>query len=182
METGLGLLGLGLAGAVLAAILWSVVVPDRRVWPPRRYTQATPLLVWVPTFTLFGVLIALGVLGWSDVSLPSWLRFGVGVPLIILGNLAVWSEVIEFGLAQTGGAPGTLRTDGLYRFSRNPQYLADIGIIAGWAVLAAAPWAFGVAIAAIIVLLAAPFAEEPWLRDRYGAAFEAYAARVPRFI
>ena len=178
----MGFLGVGLAGAVLAALLWSVAVPERRIWPPRRYTRITPLLVWVPTFSLFGVLIVLGVLGWGEVSLPTWLRFGVGLPLIILGNLAVWSEVMQFGLAQTGGAPGTLRTKGLYRFSRNPQYLADVGIIGGWAILAAAPWAFGVAIAAIIVLLAAPFAEEPWLRDRYGAAFQAYAARVPRFI
>ena len=48
--------------------------------------------------------------------------------------------------------------------------------------LAAAPWAFVVAGPAIIALLAAPFAEEYWLRERYGVAFDAYAARVPRFL
>jgi protein-S-isoprenylcysteine O-methyltransferase Ste14 len=28
----------------------------------------------------------------------------------------------------------------------------------------------------------APFAEEPWLRERFGARYEAYAARIPRFL
>ncbi len=36
--------------------------------------QSNPFLVWVPAFTLFGVLIALRVLGWGEVRLPSWLR------------------------------------------------------------------------------------------------------------
>ena len=173
--------GLAIAVMAIAAIVWSAALPKRRVWPPRRYTKMTPLVVWAPTYALFGVLIALGVLGWGDVGLPIWIRFGIGAPLIILGNIAVWSEVMKFGLAQTGGAPGTLRIEGLYRYSRNPQYLADIGIIAGWSLLAAAPWAFVVAGPAIIALLAAPFAEEHWLRERYGATFDAYAAHVPRF-
>lgn len=182
MEIGLTLVGLGVAVMALAAILWSAALPKRRVWPPRRYTKMTPLFVWTPTYALFGVLIALGVLGWGEVGFPDWMRFGIGAPLILLGNIAVWSEVMKFGLAQTGGAPGALRTEGLYRYSRNPQYLADIGIIAGWSLLADAPWAFVVAGPAIVILLAAPFAEEPWLRERYGAEFNAYAARVPRFI
>lgn len=182
METGLVILGFGVAAGTLCAILWSVAFPDRRIWPPKRYTASTPVIVWTSTLTLFGVLIALGVLGWEELSIPTWLRFGIGVPLIVLGNVAVWSEVTKFGISQTGGAPGTLRTRGLYRFSRNPQYLADIGILAGWAILAAASWVFVVASAAVIALLAAPFAEEPWLRERYGTAFETYAARVPRFV
>ena len=182
MVIGLTVLGLTIAAMAIAAILWSAAFPERRVWPPERYTKITPLIVWTPTYALFGVLIALGVLGWGDVSLPDWMRYGIGATLIVLGNIAVWSEVMKFGLAQTGGAPGTLRTEGLYRYSRNPQYLADAGIITGWSLLAAAPWAFVVAGPAIIALLAAPFAEEHWLRERYGAAFDAYAARVPRFL
>ncbi len=30
--------------------------------------------------------------------------------------------------------------------------------------------------------LVMPFAEEPWLREQYGEAYEQYAARVPRFV
>lgn len=63
MRNFLVILALGIAGMTLAAILWSIAFPDRRIWPPKRYTTFTPFLVWVPTFTLFGVLILLGVLG-----------------------------------------------------------------------------------------------------------------------
>ena len=77
-------LGLGVAAMTLAAILWSIAFPARRIWPPKRYTTLTPFLVWIPTFTLFGVLILLGVWGWGDLAIPSWVRFGVGLPLILI--------------------------------------------------------------------------------------------------
>ena len=59
-------LGLGIAAVTLASILWSIAFPERRIWPPKRYTSITPILVWVPTFSLFGILIMLGVLGCRD--------------------------------------------------------------------------------------------------------------------
>jgi len=182
MERGLTLVGLVVAVVTLAAILWSIARPTRRIWPPRRYTIWTPVLVWVPTFGLFGTLVALGVLGWGEVGIPNWLRFGVGIPLILSGHLAVWSEVLQFGMPQTSGAAGTLRTEGLYRFSRHPQYVADIGMVLGWMLLSSAPLALLVGGAAITLLVAAPFAEEPWLRSQYGHRYEEYATRVRRFL
>jgi len=89
MESTLLFLGLGLAAATLASILWSIAVPERRIWPPKRYTAFTPVLVWVPTFSLFGILILLGVWGWGDLAVPGWLRFGIGIPLIVIGNIVV---------------------------------------------------------------------------------------------
>jgi protein-S-isoprenylcysteine O-methyltransferase Ste14 len=35
---------------------------------------------------------------------------------------------------------------------------------------------------AVILLLAVPYVEEPWLLDRYGAAYLEYRKWVPRFI
>lgn len=60
MPTVLVFTGLMIASATFAAMLWSIAYPERRLWPPKRYTMTTPILVWVPTFTLFGILIALG--------------------------------------------------------------------------------------------------------------------------
>ncbi|WP_417840132.1 hypothetical protein [Tritonibacter scottomollicae] len=112
MQGFLIILGVGVAAKTLAAILWSIAFPDRRIWPPKRYTTLTPALVWVPTVTLFGVLMLLGVWGWADLAIPSCVRFGVGLPLILIGNIVVWMEVSHFGVRQTGGAKGTLRTEG----------------------------------------------------------------------
>ena len=78
-------------------------------------------------------------------------------------------------------AKGTLRTEGMYRYSRNPQYVADIAIVGGWMILSAAPWVFAVGAPVIAILVVTPFAEERWLKDQYGTAFEDYAKRVRRF-
>lgn len=181
MEILLSALGMGIAGATLLAILWSIAFPAQRLWPPARYTWWTPILVWVPTFTLFGVLIALGLLGWGELPLPHRLRFGLGISLIVIGNIVVWSAVSGFGIHKTGGAQGGLQIDGLYRFSRNPQYLADIVMIVGWMVLSAAPLVVLVGSVAMVVLVIAPFSEEPWLRSKYGSSFDEYAKKVRRF-
>ena len=182
MPTVLVVTGLMIAATTFAAILWSIAYPARRLWPPMRYTMATPILVWGPTFTLFGILIVLGVMGWGSLPIPTWLRFGVGIPLTIAGNVVVWSEAAKFGVAQTGGAKGSLRTSGMYRYSRNPQYVADIAMIIGWIMLCASSGAALVGFAGIAVLIAAPFAEEPWLKEQYGSAFEDYRAKVRRFL
>lgn len=104
MEIALTVLGL----ATLMAIIWSIAFPTQRLWPPLRYTRRTPMLVWVPTFVLFGVLVGLGVFGWGQIELPQWVRLGLGAPLIIFGNVAVWIEVSRFGIPQTGGEGGIL--------------------------------------------------------------------------
>ena len=174
--------GLGIAGCTLAAILWSIAVPSRRIWPPRRYGPLTLLLVWGPTFALFGIIVALGILGWGELEIAEWLRYGVGIPMIVLCNVAVWYEVSHFGIAQTSGSEGSLRTAGLYRSSRNPQYVADTIMVVGWCLLSAASGAMIVGMAGISVLLAAPFAEESWMRERYGSDYDAYASRVRRFL
>lgn len=180
-QTVLVLIGLVIAAATLIAILWSIAYPERRLWPPKQYTTATPILVWVSTFTLFVILIILGFMEWGNLPVPTWLRFGVGIPVILAGNVIVWSEVAQFGIAQTGGARGTLRTGGMYRYSRNPQYVADIAMIVGWIMLCASAGAALVGFAGIAVLVTAPFAEEPWLKEQYGSAFQKYSTRVRRF-
>lgn len=174
-------IGLGVAAATLATILWSIALPKQRLWPPKRYTAMTPVLVWIPTFTLFGILLALGIMDWNSLAVPAWVRFGLGIPLIAAGNIVVWSEVAHFGIPQTGGAKGSLRTAGMYRYSRNPQYVADIAIVGGWIILAASTSAAIVGFAGIVVLIVAPFAEEPWLKTQYGSEFRDYMRRVRRF-
>lgn len=178
----LAVAGLTAAGSAIFAILWSVAYPARRIWPPAKYGPLTPVLVWGPTLVFFGAVFALGAIGWGKLSAPAVVRYGLGGALILAGNAVVWFEVARFGLAQTGGAVGALRTSGFHRYSRNPQYLADIAIIVGWMALSAAPLAALVGFAGIVALAAAPFAEEPWLRSKYGDDYREYEKRVPRYL
>lgn len=181
INTALLAIGFTIAIVTIAALFWSVVQPDRRLWPPRSYGLWTPVLVWVPTFMLSGVIVALGILEWSAVPIPTGSRYGLGIPLIILANVAVWYEVGKFGIEQTGGAEGTLRTNGLYRYSRNPQYIADSAMVLGWVILSASPSAALVGAVAIAALLIAPFSEEPWLKQTYGQRYIDYMSKVRRY-
>ena len=76
-----------------------------------------------------------------------------------------------------------LVVSGLYRYVRNPMYLAVVAVIVGQGLLfgdvrvleyALIPW-----LAAHLFVL---FYEEPTLRRSFGAEYEIYRANVPRWI
>ena len=73
-------------------------------------------------------------------------------------------------------------TRGPYRYSRNPQCVAfSLGYV-GFALLSNSLLSFLAAVLVSVELCLSPFAEEPWLRERYGKAYEDYTTRVPRFL
>lgn len=95
-----------------------------------------------------------------------------------------------FDFATSGGgtpapidAPRRLVVRGPYRVVRNPMYVAVLTVIAGWVVLLRAPVlvAYGAAVAAGFVLFVRLY-EEPHLARIFGRDFEAYTARVGRWL
>lgn len=110
-----------------------------------------------------------------------------GRVLIAVGiALAVWA-VVEILRARTtpipGGAPSALVTSGPYAFSRNPIYLADLLILAGWCL------AIGT-VAGLVLLIPLHYVltrrfilpEEAMLGQHFPEARNAYYARVRRWI
>lgn len=79
--------------------------------------------------------------------------------------------------------PSALVETGPYRRSRNPIYLADLMILAGWALVLGAPAAL-LLLAPLFSVLTRRFVEpeEALLADRLGPAYAAYRARVPRWL
>ncbi len=174
--------GLIASGLLLAMLVWSIAVPDKRLWPPISSTVTAQFLVWVPTIAIFASAFVLGIIDWNRFEWPAWLRWGIGLPVIVICNWIVWRGVLKLGIATTSGAVGQLKTDGIYRYSRNPQYMADIGILVGWAILSGSGLTLPVAGAGILVLLIAPLAEEPWLAKIHGDAFKRYCNRTRRYL
>lgn len=182
IETGAVVTG-GLAGLyLLGAFAWSIAFPDRRVWPPKEATTGIKMRVWVATIAIFGATFLLGIVNWNSFGWPVSIRWGVGVPLILAGNAIVWIGVREIGFGATSGEVVELKTDGLYGYSRNPQYVADMAILLGWAVLSASGWTSVIAGIGVIVLAVAPIAEEPWLEANYGNQYRYYKERVRRYL
>lgn len=168
---------------LLALLCWSIAVPRQRVWPPPEgRTGCRFWLVWSLIGLLVAATVMVGVLDFGSLGLIGWGWRVAGLALLILGNGLVWWGVTVLGAKPTTGLAGDLVTDGPYRGTRNPQYVGDILIIAGF-VLTANSWlAAWPSLLAVASALAAPFAEEPRLRARFGNAYVAYEQRVPRFI
>ena len=112
----------------------------------------------------------------------------IGVLLILAGVPGIVDSFRRFALEGLGtpapiAPPEKLVVTGLYRYVRNPMYVAVIGIILGQALLfsdrrlllyAALFW---LACHAFVVLY-----EEPTLKRTFGTAYAAFCANVPRWI
>lgn len=173
-------LGTEVLSAVVVGV--SIVFPRYRIWPPPHMGSRWGYLMWL----LFGAsaagVVTLGIIDWRSLELPLWTRWAIGVPLWSSGNLiATWAMVV-LGMASTFGGNGGLARRGPYRFSRNPQYLGFAMGLIGWAILTSSRLTLAASLAGVIPLVLVPFAEEPWLEERYGAAYEEYQRAVPRFI
>jgi protein-S-isoprenylcysteine O-methyltransferase Ste14 len=78
--------------------------------------------------------------------------------------------------------PDYLVTEGLYSYTRNPLYLADMTMWAGWTVLLGSiPVAVGLT-ALIVGLQLGLRLEERGLARQFGDRWRRYAARTPRFL
>lgn len=112
----------------------------------------------------------------------------VGLGLLVTGAVLLLWCVRDFYVAGRGSLapwapPERLVMVGLYRFSRNPMYLAVGLILAGWALtFRTTPlWVYAGIVGAAFHLRVV-FGEEPWLARRYGEQWTAYCSRVPRWI
>ncbi len=179
----LWLSGLTLSAEALLglALLISIKKPKHRIWPPPKKQSWQFWLVWTAVVSMYLGLTTLAVLDWNNSIFPDWLRYFVGLPLLLGGLvLAFWGSGI-LGWKRTSGQKGDLQTDGLYRYSRNPQYLGDSINLIGLALFVNSSYALLPALFGAALYIFWPLTEEPWLRERFGAAYEHYYQRVPRF-
>jgi protein-S-isoprenylcysteine O-methyltransferase Ste14 len=167
------------AGLILMVIVfsmvgwWSVYPLGEKNWQFYGYWGTEQ----VHNLTLLG----LGYLQFGELGLPRWASL-LGGLLFVGGFVIVIVATFDLGVDQTQGLKGELRTDGLYRYTRNPQYVGYIPATVGFALIVDAPFAALLCGLLLIRWLVLPLAEEPWLREQFGAEYEAYVDRVPRFV
>jgi protein-S-isoprenylcysteine O-methyltransferase Ste14 len=108
----------------------------------------------------------------------------VGVlPLCAGAALLAWATASHNRAAPEGWpislAPDYLLKGGPYRFSRNPMYIGEAAIWAGWAIVfGSLPVAGGLAVLTAIQTRAVRL-EEWTLHKRWGDAYDVYRERVP---
>jgi protein-S-isoprenylcysteine O-methyltransferase Ste14 len=140
-------------------------------------------------FLALPALVAGVVPGWivqfggpdSRYALPGLTLIGIG------GFFLLWCVRDFFksgkGTLAPWDPPRHLVVVGLYRFVRNPMYLAVLTVVLGWSILYLSFSLLGYAL-----ILAAGFHvrvilfEEPWLQRQFGAEWDAYSASTSRWL
>lgn len=82
----------------------------------------------------------------------------------------------------TGTAAGDLVTGGIYRYSRNPQYLGLIAALAGLALLRRSPAALALTAGLAAAYRAWVPVEEAHLARHFGKPYRRYRATAPRWL
>ena len=126
------------------------------------------------------------ILAFGSTTVGAW--HPAGIALLTLGTLLLLWCVRDFYVAGRGTlAPWTppqrLVVVGLYRYSRNPMYVAVAAVLLGWAATSGSTTLLIYALCVVTAFhLRVVFGEEPWLARRHGAAWQEYCARVPRWL
>ncbi len=115
------------------------------------------------------------------------LAIALGI-LLAAGGQTFRILVIGYAYIRRGGQnrevfANELVIRGFYAHSRNPMYVGNLCVVAGYSLVYGSAWAYGLLLPFFAyVYLAVTTAEETYLRGKFGAAYDDYARRVNRFI
>ncbi len=167
--------------AYMLLLIWSILRPRRRIWPPGAVSWKL-YLIWGMFYLGAGLTVALMVLDWSTWTIPAEIRVAIGVPLTLLGaGLVIWG-VRTLGLENTHGIRDRFVISGPYRFTRNPQYLGDIILFTGLILIANSARVTVILLLFVFSFILFPLTEEPWLEEQYGEDYLRYKNQAPRFL
>lgn len=142
----------------------------------------------VAFLALPGVIAILVPVTWLALAGRTRVEHPLGLVLLALGFAGLLRCVRDFYVAGKGtlapwAPPRELVVVGLYRFSRNPMYVAVTAINLGWGVTFGVP---AIVVYALVVAvgfhLRVVLNEEPFLARTHGAVWSAYAQRVRRWL
>jgi len=151
-----------------------------------------PLDVDAFVFARRGQLLAVPAVLLAVLGKPSAFSIAVGLPLAFAGE-AIRAWAVGYSGATTRGDTVTapaLVTAGPYAYVRNPLYAGNVVTALGFAIAftgANGPVARTALVAGALGAMLAVYRvvvphEEGYLRATFGAAYDAYAAAVPRFV
>jgi protein-S-isoprenylcysteine O-methyltransferase Ste14 len=170
-------------------LLWFAIHPWVRFW--RRlgavwtYVVLSPLVI---AWMVGAVVWRDGLLG-PDLGYHPWLLLPVAFCAAIGTSVALkrrrhLTAGVLAGLPELSPdkRPGRLLTDGIYGRIRHPRYVEVLLFTVAYAFFANYVGTYVTAALTVPALYLTVILEERELRDRFGAEFEAYSRRVPRFI
>ncbi len=124
--------------------------------------------------------------GWVHGSPGFWNLLGL-IPVGVAAPLLVWTLITGIAHApkavRLGLVPSVLITDGPYRLTRNPMYVAELASWLGWTLFFGSLAVFLGCIALLLVVnLVIMPREERSLEAAFGQSYLMYKKRVPRWL
>jgi len=150
--------------------------------------QIAGVLAPPPLIYLAGILLGLGLDWlWPAPFAPGWARFTLGPLLFLLGLALVLTVVRHFRRAGTSirtEKPTTaLVTDGPFRYSRNPAYVALTLAYLAITLAVDSLWVLVLLLPVLAVMRWGVIArEERYLEAKFGDGYRDYKARVRRWL
>jgi protein-S-isoprenylcysteine O-methyltransferase Ste14 len=122
----------------------------------------------------------------ADRRTPPGVRVALGAVLLFGGLLLQAAAMLDLGASwrigiEEGARPG-LVSDGLYRFSRNPIFLALLAALAGYTLLLPTLLSALILVGAYLAIRQQIAEEESYLVRTYGEQYRDYARRVGRLL
>ena len=171
---------IGLTAAFLIVLFSSARFIKRgfQFWPPpsaKSWQHGTFRALFRVFFT------SLLVISVADFDPGNVWRYLLGTTLLVIGFGFALNWTGFLGWKNAFGEATGLKTKGPFAVSRNPIYMVSIVGMAGWAILVNSLFLTSLLTLWACLYVAAPFVEELWMKENYGAEFEDYMADVPRF-
>ena len=170
-------------------LLWLAIHPFAAFW--RRVGP-----VW--TYFILGIPVAGYMIGaWFFRKALLMLDLGTNVFTMILAGISFGAAVLlkrrvvmQLRFAALSGIPelskekypGKLLTEGIYNRVRNPRYIEVLLWVMAYALFANYLGAYIVFVLCLPLIYFVVRLEEKELRQRFGAVYEEYCRRVPRFV
>jgi protein-S-isoprenylcysteine O-methyltransferase Ste14 len=175
--TPLYLSGLAASSLMLALMTATVASKGFRFWPPGERNAR-----WIAYWTLATLssisILYLTVTG-PELKTPSDL---MGSLIAVAGLGLTLKAIKDLELERTYGLEKNFVEKGLYRYSRNPQVLGNLLTLLGVTVVRPIFQILSLSLLTGLWLIMMVFAEERWLKEKYGEKFVEYRGRVPRFL
>jgi len=167
---------------MLAGIVYSIVRPVKRIWPPPQKQSWQFAGTWFLFYAAVLLTATLALLTWDTWLISPEIRYFIGIPASLIGGVFASWGIASLGIKNTSGSVGGFTEKGPYRFTRNPQYLGDITLFLGLAILTNSLYVAISLILQSIIFSITPLAEELWLEEQYGDEYIKYKSRTPRFL
>ena len=168
---------------------WLLVHPFAGTWRRLGSKLSLALLLGLYLVAAAGLFLVRDAILWRDLGFRIWAA-ALGAPLLVVSGLVARARKRHLGWRTLVGVPevssdrseSRLLQEGIYARIRNPRYVEfDLGLI-GWTLILGYIGLYVVTAVTILAVHGIVLLEERELRDRFGAEYVEYSARVPRYL